>query len=104
MINTTELTQLTLDKITRITMLLCFVKASFESAERFVAWIAEGGHDRDGPLAVEGRLLSGHDVSRPERGPGDGRRIDRRPAGGQPIRGSGRPREARRQRAGRRWG
>ena len=46
-----------------------------------MAWIAEGGHDRDGPLAVEGRLLSGHGVSRPDWGPGDGRRIVRRPAG-----------------------
>ena len=30
---------------------------------------AECGHDRDGPLAVEGRLLSGHEVSGLE-GPG----------------------------------
>jgi hypothetical protein len=31
---------------------------------------AECGHDRDGPLAVEGRLLSGHEASRLERVPG----------------------------------
>ncbi len=51
------------------------------------------GHDRDGPLAVEGRLLAGHEVSKLERDPGA--------AGGsfegqhrgvrQPISGPGRP-------------
>lgn len=40
------------------------------------------GHDRDGPLAVEGRLLSGHEVSRVERGSRGGRRIGLRPARG----------------------
>jgi alcohol dehydrogenase, propanol-preferring len=50
------------------------------------------GHDRDGPLAVEGRLLSGHEVSRPERGSRGGRQIVRRPARlRQPNRGSDRP-------------
>jgi hypothetical protein len=34
-----------------------------ESAEGFSAGIAEGGQDREGPLVVEGRLLSGHGVS-----------------------------------------
>jgi hypothetical protein len=48
-----------------------FVKAFF-----LVLWsrcflgLLRCGHDRDGPLAVEGRLLSGHEVSRLERVPG----------------------------------
>src|ERR1700761_1009997 len=39
-----------------------FVKTGF-SFGKPVAGFAEDGHDRDGPLAVEGRLLSGHEVS-----------------------------------------
>jgi hypothetical protein len=45
-----------------------FVKADFSLGERSLGF-AEDGHDRDGPLAVEGRLLSGHEVSW-RRGPG----------------------------------
>jgi hypothetical protein len=61
---------------------LCFVKGFLLNRRKgFVAWVAEGGHHREGPLAVEGRLLSGHGVSRPDGGPGGGRRIVRRPAG-----------------------
>jgi len=46
---------------------------------RRVCFLLMGGHDREGPLLAEGRLLSGHEVSswRWARG---GRRIDRRPA------------------------
>src|SRR2546423_11064635 len=60
-------------------MLLCFIKAFYELDTRRVCFLLKGGHDRDGPLLAEGRLLSGHEVSswRWARG---GRRIDRRPA------------------------
>jgi len=48
-----------------------FVKAFFSSSWKSArSWLAECGHDRDGPLALEGRLLSGHEVSRLERVPG----------------------------------
>ena len=48
-----------------------FVKAFFSSFRKSArSGFAECGHDRDGPLAVEGRLLSGHEVSRLERIPG----------------------------------
>ncbi len=53
----------------------------FETAGKDLAWIAEGGQDRDGPLVVEGTLLSGHEVSRLAEGPGGGRQIHSRPAG-----------------------
>jgi hypothetical protein len=60
MINTTGLTHPALDKITRITMLLCLSRSSFlHSENRQDPGFADCGHDRDGPLAVEGRLLSG---------------------------------------------
>src|SRR5260370_35171712 len=61
-------------------MLLCLSRPSFlHSEDRQDPGFAECGHDRDGPLAVEGRLLSGHEVSRLE-GSRGGRQIDRRPA------------------------
>ena len=48
-----------------------FVKVFFSSFRKSAgSGFAECGHDRDGPLAVEGRLLSGHEVSRLERVPG----------------------------------
>ena len=41
-----------------------FVKVFFSSFRKSArSGFAECGHDRDGPLAVEGRLLSGHEVS-----------------------------------------
>ena len=48
---------------------VCFVKADFSLGRGFWGF-AEDGHDRDGPLAVEGRLLSGHEVSWKEGVPG----------------------------------
>jgi hypothetical protein len=63
-------------------MLLCLSRPSFlHSGNRRDPGFAECGRDRDGPLAVEGRLLSGHEVSRSERSRG-GRQIVRRPARG----------------------
>lgn len=54
-----------------IPMLLCLSRPSFlHSGNRRDRGFAECGHDRDGPLVVEGRLLSGHEVSRLERVPG----------------------------------
>jgi hypothetical protein len=54
-----------------MTMLLFLSRPSFlHSGDRQDPGFAECGHDRDGPLAVEGKLLSGHEVSRLERGPG----------------------------------
>jgi len=49
-----------------------FVKSSFCPFWKFgkIVDLLRDGHDRDGPLAVEGRLLAGHEVSRVERGPG----------------------------------
>jgi hypothetical protein len=39
-----------------------FVKAFFgRDFRRFLMAAAGGGHDRDGPLLSEGRLLSGHE-------------------------------------------
>ena len=54
---------------------------------------AEVGHDRDGPLGVEGRLLSGHWIQQAGVGSRGGRQIDRKPAAGvrQPISGPDRP-------------
>src|SRR5260370_7258401 len=63
-------------------MLLCLSRPSFlHSEDRQDPGFGECGHDRAGPLAVEGRLLSGHEVSRLE-GSRGGRQIDRRPARG----------------------
>jgi len=57
-----------------------FVKAFFLLLwESVFLGLLRCGHDRDGPLAVEGRLLSGHEVSRAERVPG--RPADRIKAG-----------------------
>lgn len=72
-----------------------FVKAFF-----LVLWesvfpgLLRCGHDRDGPLAVEGRLLSGHELSRLERVPG--RLADRFKAstGAAAVRRARPPREA----------
>jgi hypothetical protein len=74
----------------RISMLLWLVKGlirafsgflseSFTALGRGLLRADTTGMGRSG---VEGRLLSGHGVSRPDRGPGDGRRIVPRPAGG----------------------
>src|SRR5690348_17799235 len=41
--------------------LLCFVKAFYELDTRRVCFLLKGGHDREGPLRAEGRLLSGHE-------------------------------------------
>src|SRR5262249_61944847 len=56
------------------------------------AWVAEGGQDREGPLAVEGRLLSGHGFSRPGGIPGAAGRSWGGQRVRQPFRGPGRPR------------
>ena len=54
-----------------ISMLLCLSRPSFFLLEvGKIVELLRCGHDRDGPLAVEGRLLSGHEVSRLERVPG----------------------------------
>src|SRR5260370_1390547 len=83
-----------------------FVKAFFlvPLGSRRVLGLLRDGHDRDGPLAVEGRLLSGHEVSRAERGSRGGRQIGSRPAPGAAagMRASP-PREAAGRRRGR-WG
>ena len=57
-----------------------FVKAFYERDSRRVCFLLKGGHDREGPLLAEGRLLSGHEVQQLEMGARSGRRIDRRPA------------------------
>ena len=70
-----------------------FVKVFFSSFWKSArSWLADCGHDRDGPLAVEGRLLSGHEVSRLERvprWPGDPQKASTWVR--QPNRGPGRP-------------
>jgi hypothetical protein len=68
MINKSDTAHRVLDRITRITMLLCFVKrlgdiyfASFRGFFQEGGFRAWGccGQDREGPLAVEGKLLLG---------------------------------------------
>jgi hypothetical protein len=46
------------------------VKAFFGGIFGCLLAAAEGGHDRDGPLLLEGRLLSGHKVSSSKVSPG----------------------------------
>jgi hypothetical protein len=53
------------------TMLLCLSRPLLFSlflGNRRVLDLLRDGHDRDGPLAVEGKLLSGHEVSRGDPG------------------------------------